>query len=41
MLDTPYVDLDPDYQRAFVWSVDRQIQLVTSLLCTDPFPVGT
>ncbi|TGZ82450.1 hypothetical protein EX30DRAFT_305140, partial [Ascodesmis nigricans] len=32
MLKGPYCDLNPDYQRDFVWSSDRMIRLINSIM---------
>lgn len=38
MMATPYLELNPDYQRDVVWSTDRMTKLINSLICPC-FPV--
>lgn len=33
MMATPYLELNPDYQRDVVWSGDRMTKLINSLIC--------
>lgn len=33
MMETPYLELNPDYQRDVVWATERMTRLINSLLC--------